>query len=136
MIRKAELDDVRKIVDLLREFHSQADQPQEFNDDDAHKFIRSMVFSPSAIMMVSDNGMICGMIVPSPINSAWRYLMEFYWYAKDGSGQKLLRAFEGAGEEMGVNEIRVSHRDSTSKVGRYLMKRGYQRNSTDYARII
>lgn len=136
MIKKAELEDVRKIVDLLCEFHSQAGQPQDFIDDDAHKFVRFMIFSPSAIMLVSDNGMICGLLVQCPINSEWLMALELYWYAKDGNGALLMNAFEKASIDMGAHEIRITHRDPTPKIGRFLRLIGYNPSEVSHARII
>lgn len=133
-MRRARFSDIDRIVKLLERFHAQADQWQDFVRKDTERFIRNMM--PNGTVLVSDGGVICGFVTSSPVNSQWLIAMELYWYAEDGSGERLLQGFEQAAREQGANEIRMSHRASTGKVGRHLEKRGYRHDETVYARIL
>ena len=132
MIRKAELRDAKKITDLLQRFHSQSNQPQEFIFADMFSFIEEMI--ETQIVIVGDSSVICGIVVASPLNSNWRTSMELYWYAEDGSGVRLLTAFEKASKKMGADEVRLAHFVQNPKVGRYLIKKGYCLDEIVYSR--
>ena len=136
MIRPATEDDLPQIVEIVRGFHGEANQPQEFDENDMWNFMAGMIGLHDAIVLMSGNGFICGIVTPSPVNQKWKIAMELCWYARDMSGFKLLREFENTAKEMGVSEIRISHRATTPKVGRYLNSKGYRHDETVHTRIV
>lgn len=135
MIRDAEFSDVSNITDMLAEFHAEADQPYEFRRADTVQFVRNMIASPAGIVLTSGGGFVCGLLTPCPANNRWNMGMELYWWAKDGKGGSLMKAFKKKALEMGANEIRVSHRASTPKVGTFLERDGFSLDENVYARV-
>jgi N-acetylglutamate synthase-like GNAT family acetyltransferase len=136
MIREATIADLPMIVDLLQEFHSGTEQPQGFVRGDVYDFMRGMIEGDSAIVLVSGKGLICGFVMPTVANKAWLVCLELYWYAKDGKGYKLMKAFTDRAKELGVNEVRFSHRSATPKIGKYLEKQGYSLDEQVYKRLL
>ena len=136
MIREAKLSDLPMIVDLLEEFHNEADQPQEFIREDMGEFMSGMIEMDGAIVLVSGNGLICGFLMPSPVNRLWTVCLELYWYAKDGKGNQLMKSFMKQAAELGVDELRVSHQSITPKVGKYLKGLGFSRDENVYKRLV
>ncbi len=135
MIRDATLDDADMIVELWGRFHAQASPPYEFVADDASAFIGGMIESQDAIVLVSGRGVVCGFLVPAPVNFAWKIAMELCWWAEDGKGGELMKAFKKQALDMGADEIRISCRASTPKIGSHLERTGFALDEQVYTRI-
>ena len=135
MIRTALIKDVPRIVDMMQEFHAEADQPQEFDSASAFIFMSNMI-SDNHIVYVSEKGFICGFVAPSPVNDEWKIGLELYWFAKDGKGSQLMNAFTEAAERRGAKEVRFSHRANTPKIEQHLLKIGYAHDEQVYTRVI
>lgn len=135
MIREATNNDVAKIVDLLERFHADAEQPQRFIEKDTTVFMAGMIESPDAIVLISEDGLICGLIGSSPINSSWKIAFELFWYATDGQGSALLDEYMKKTDELGVDEVRLSHRAVTPKVGNHFNRMGLAHDETVYSRL-
>lgn len=132
--RDAVASDLPMIVDLLEQFHGEADQPQEFNRQDTVEFMAGMI--ENHIVIVSENGVICGIIAPTPVNKAWKVAFELYWYAKDGKGGKLLMNFMKTARELGASEIRLSSRVTTPKIGKFLERMGFSHDEQVYRSVV
>lgn len=135
MIRTAIIKDVPNIVRMMREFHSEAKQLQEFDDISAYNFMANMIHE-NHIVYVSKGGFICGFVTPSPINSEWKIAMELFLWAKDGKGVQLMNAFTEAAERRGASEVRFSCRANTPKFENHLQRVGYTHDEQVYTRVI
>lgn len=135
MIRTALIKDVPHIVDMMRDFHASADQPQEFDGASAFLFISDMIHN-NHIAYVSKGGFICGFVTPSPVNSEWKIALELYLWAEDGKGVQLMNAFTEAAERRGAKEVRFSCRANTPKFENHLHRVGYSHDEQVYTRVL
>ena len=135
MIKPAILSDASRIVDMMGEFHNAANQPQEFDPASAFITISNMI-EADQLVFISENGFICGSLMPSPVNFSWMLALELYWWSKDGKGVQLMNAFIAEAIGRGANEILVSHRAATPRIGRYMERSGFSHDGTVYRRLI
>ena len=135
MIRAAKQSDIPMIVALWEDFHAEANPPYSFDKPSAYAFVGGMIESKDAIVLVSSRGVICGFVTPNPVNFEWKMAMELYWWAEDGKGGELMKAFKKQARDMGADEIRISCRASTPKVGNHLERTGFALDEQVYTRI-
>lgn len=131
MIRYAHLTDVPRIVALAREEHAMSSMrgiafDATFTSEVAHGFV-SLV---GRTLLISDGGYLAGMVQPLGFTER-KIALEFAWYANDGSGFELLRAFEVWAKRMGAVKV-VAHdmQMRESRLQRALVRKGYSLMST------
>ena len=135
MIRKATMWDMAHIEDMGRKFHAASGQPHGFNAQATMEFVGGMIESPSAIVLVSNDGFIGGTLSPAYCDPDWIMAVELFWWA-GGSGLKLLKAFEEWAIKIGANEVRMTSLISLDRAGKILTRKGYQAAEISYTRII
>ncbi len=108
-MRKATVDDVPFLVEMGHKFHAAAQLPFPAEQGAVETAIRQMI--EQGVVFVTERGAIGGMLSRAWINPAWVYAAEFFWWAEDGKGRALLRAFEEWARDNGANEIRMSALD-------------------------
>ena len=134
-IRKAVPSDMRFIITegiKFMEYH-----PLSYKKDIDPKELISLtdtVIKDHIILIAEQNGkqagVIAGIIAPNPFNTKYLGLAELMWWVKEeyrGSSHalKLLRAFEEAGKERGVDYITMVRTMYTPELDKVYKKRGY-----------
>jgi hypothetical protein len=108
-MRFATLSDIPRIVELAREEHS--DSPwaggMEFDSRVVAETAESFIVHIGKTLMVTGGGYLAGYMQPLGF-SRRTVAVEFAWYAKDGSGMKLLSFFEDWARKMGAVGVVVS----------------------------
>lgn len=83
-----------------------------------------LMTSPSGFVALSANGFIAGEVVNSYFDGA-QHAQELGWYAPDGNGLALLKAFEAWANGLGCEAIRFSTRPEPGREAILLKRRGY-----------
>ena len=129
MIRPATGSDVLSIVDMIERLRAAVDGPIPVDRAHAAAVVASLIADPDALVLVSDKGFIAGRLTPTIINPA-RIASELGWWAADGSGLRLLRAFERWAAERGALLVQLS----TGAVGPNMSRLGYRRAEQAWVR--
>lgn len=126
MVREATFDDIPAIMALGREFADEAGVTARVGWDDASVWdlLAGMIESPDGILLVSDNGMIGGVVYPHPF-SGMRVFVEMFWRAKDGQGTALLAAAEAAAKARGAERMFMIAMDDMERTRRLYARIGY-----------
>ena len=131
MIRPATGSDVLPIVEMIERLRAAVDGPIPVDRAHTAAVVASMIADPDALVLVSGAGFIAGRLTPTIINPA-RIAQELGWWAADGSGLRLLRAFERWATDRGATLVQLS----TGAVGPDLSRLGYRRAELAWARAI
>ena len=134
MIRAATAQDVPRIVEMGQRFHTAASLPMRFDAGAVAEMLSGMVASDSAALLVSDYGMIGGVLAPAYCDPAWVMAVELFWWA-DRDGLALLRAFETWGRENGAHEIRMTSLAALPRADAILRRKGYAATEISYAKV-
>lgn len=129
MIRPATGGDVLSIVDMIERLRAAVDGPIPVDRAHAAAVVASLIADPDALVLVSDRGFVAGRLTPTIINPA-PIAQELGWWAADGSGLRLLRAFERWAAERGATLVQLS----TGPVGPDLSRLGYRRAEQAWVR--
>lgn len=126
MIREATFDDIPAIMALGREFADEAGVTARVGWDDAcvWDLLAGLIESPDGILLVSENGMIGGVVYPHPF-SGLRVFVEMFWRAKDGNGLALLSAAEEAARQRGAAQMVMIAMDDMARTRRLYSRIGY-----------
>lgn len=122
LIRPATMDDVLRIVAMVEALRSAVSGPVPVDRTQTAATVARLIGDPDGAVFVSRGGFIAGALVPTIINPA-RIAQELGWFAKDGSGLRLLRAFEAWASTRGATLVQLS----TSPDGPDLSRLGYRR---------
>ena len=138
IIRKAEPDDVKEIMNLLYEFYVYSDhQKYNLNFDymRSAKYLQDSITNNSFVVLVAEVsekivGHIGGVINPWKGDFTQWMLSELVWWVKPGNpniGLKLLEEFENTAMERGIKYCIVCSLDSQDNKGmeRIYKNRGY-----------
>lgn len=134
MIRPATLADVLPILE----------QAQRFNDRyytvplDIKKALNWITYViEDGVALVSDKGgFIGGIKVTDPARN-WDVLVEVCWYSEDRTGAYLLKAFNAAGIELGVDEVRMTTLTASPPIAEHMLNRlGYKPMEVSYSLIL
>ena len=131
LIREATEADVMRIVDMVEDLRAAVSGLMPVSRPWTAAMVAGLIQSPDAIVLVSDGGFIAGSLQPTIINPA-RVAMEHGWFARDRSGLRLLRAFEGWAAERGVVMVKMS----TGAVGPDLGRLGYTMTEQNWVKSI
>ena len=131
MIRPASETDVMRIVDLVEDLRAAVDGLMPVSRPWTAAMVAGLIQSPDAIVLVSDGGFIAGSLQPTIINPA-RVAMEHGWFARDRSGLRLLRAFEGWAADRGAVMVKMS----TGAAGPDLGRLGYTMTEQNWVKSI
>lgn len=131
MIRPAAGSDVLSIVDMIERLRAAVDGPIPVDRAHTASVVAGLIADPDALVLVSGAGFIAGRLTPTIINPA-PIASEMGWWAADGSGLRLLRAFERWAAERGALLVQLS----TGSAGPDLSRLGYRRAEQAWVRVI
>ena len=120
-----------RIVDLVEDLRAAVDGLMPVSRPWTAAMVAGLIQSPDAIVLVSDGGFIAGSLQPTIINPA-RVAMEHGWFARDRSGLRLLRAFEGWAADRGAVMVKMS----TGAAGPDLGRLGYTMTEQNWVKSI
>lgn len=111
---------------LGKEFADEAGVTARAGWDDAHveALLETLIESDDGILLVSDDGMIGGIVYPHPF-SGKRMFVEMFWRARDGNGLALLKAAEEAARERGASQSIMVAMDDMKRTRRLYGAIGY-----------
>ena len=108
MIREATPSDLPLIVDLGRRFYAATGQPGVWNNQSVWGFCGNLIATPGQTILVSQQGMIGGVIVPLYWDHEYLLAHEAFWWSEDRQGRHLLEAFEAWARAHGAREVHMS----------------------------
>lgn len=121
--------DVLRIVDMIEALRVAVGGPVPVDRAHTAAAVARLIDSDSGIVLVTGGGFIAGALVPTIINPA-PVAQELGWFATDGSGLRLLRAFEAWARGRGAMLIQLS----TAPDGPDLTRLGYRRAETAWVK--
>ena len=121
VIRLAEPGDVLHIVDLIEDLRTAVGGPIPVDRAWTARTVAGLIADPDGAVWVSAGGFIAGALRPTIINPA-PIAYELGWFARDGSGLRLLRAFEAWARARGAALVQLS----TGAEGLELSRLGYR----------
>ena len=126
MIRPATLQDIPAVMALGREFADEAGVTARIGWDDerVEGLLTALIESPDGVLLVSENGMIGGIVCEHPFSGA-RLFMEMFWRAKDGNGLALLQAAEAEAKARGASRMAMIAMDEMDRTKRLYGRLGY-----------
>ena len=132
MIRKATHDDLSMVIDFGRDFHALSPWREiPFDADSTKDFCARLI--DGGVILLSDTGMIGGLLNPLYLNPSYVIACEMFWWAKSG-GRELMEAFEAWGDEQGVFGFQFSALgdDKADRMDRLFDLAGYRKVETGY----
>lgn len=132
MIRKATHDDLDTVVSMGADFHAYSPWSAiPFDRDSTKDFCGRLV--DGGVILISDHGMIGGLVNPLYFNPAYLIGCELFWWAKSG-GKDLMTAFEDWGMEQGVSAFQFSALgdDKSERMALLFDRAGYRKVETGY----
>ena len=121
-VRPATGADILRVVDMVEALRAAVGGPVTVDRPWTAQVIARLIASPDAGVWVSGAGFIAGSLQPTVISPA-PIAMEHGWWAGDGSGLRLLRAFEAWAAGRGAALVQLS----TGPEGPDLARLGYRR---------
>lgn len=128
-VRIATPADILSIVDQVEALREAVAGPVAVDRPHTAATLARLIASEDGAVFVSDGGFIAGLLTPTIINPR-PVAQELGWHATDGSGLRLLRAFEGWARERGAMLIMLS----TAPEGPDLSRLGYRRAETAWVK--
>lgn len=134
MIRQATAEDVPAIVEMGREFHAYSPwRGVPFDAVAVAEFARRLI--EGGVVLLSERGMIGGLLSPLYFNPAHVVAVELFWWAK-AEGGALRAAFEEWGRNAGAHAVQFSalgdaHAEAMDRMFR---RHGYARIETGYVK--
>lgn len=122
LVRRAVLSDIPGIVDMIEDLRGAVNGPVPVDRAWTSQTLARLMTTQSAVVFMTAGGFIAGSLQPTVINPA-PIAMEHGWWASDGSGLRLLRAFEKWARAEGATLIQLS----TGVEGLDLTRLGYRR---------
>lgn len=136
MIRKATHDDLPMVVSFGRDFHAVSPWREiPFDGDSTSAFCSKLI--DGGVILVSDTGMIGGLMNPLYFNPSYVVACELFWWAKSG-GRELMEAFESWAEKEGALALQFSALgdDKEERMARLFDRAGYRKVETGYFKEI
>lgn len=136
MIREATYADLNRLIVMGEKFHQKSDMVAPFRDEDTANFLIGLIDSPQGVVLVSDEGMIGGQLVPAYCAHDWTMAVELFWWAEDGNGRQLLNAFEEWAQASGADEVRMTTLPHLVAAEKIMNRRGYDAKEISYSRLV
>ena len=135
MVRTAALADIPALLAMGEAFHAAGQLPCAFNLDAMASVLQTMIEADSAVVLMTERGVIGGAINPAYCDPSWTYAVELFWWAQ-GDGLKLLRAFEGWAQQAGAKELRMTSLATLPRADRLLRCVGYAPAEVSYSKVM
>ncbi len=133
MIRTALAEDIPAVVGMGASFHAQSELPFDYDPDAFADFAQGLI--TSGTILLSDTGMIGGVIAPAYCGPSYRMAVEMFWWA-ERDGLALLRAFEAWAASEGANEVRLSTLAALPRAGALIQRKGYAPVEISYRKVV
>lgn len=126
-VRRAVVADLPRIIEYVQALTLAIDGPCEVDPKVTRETLLHFIANPNAAVFVSDAGFLAGSLGATLISSE-RFAHECGWFAKDGSGVRLLKAFEAFAAQHGarVRLSTASWEATPPKLRIWLQARGYR----------
>lgn len=131
MIRAARIGDIFRVVDMVSELRASVCGAVPIDRPWTARTLAELISNPDGAVWVSEAGFLAASIQRSVVNPA-PIAVEHGWFAKDGSGLKLLRFYESWARKKGASFVTLS----TGPVGPDLSRLGYRRAEQAWVRVI
>jgi GNAT superfamily N-acetyltransferase len=127
MIRPATLGDIPALLEMGKAFADEAGVTARvgWDDDSVAEMLEGLILSDDGIVLVSERGMIGGVVYPHPFNASVRVFVEMFWRAEDGQGLGLLKAAEAQAEARGATKSVMVAMDGMERTQRLYGRLGY-----------
>ena len=136
-IRRATLQDIPRLMGMAAAEHAKsrlAGVP--FDTTRAEQAFKRFIEELSTVVFVSENGFIMGMVQPLIFSRLWN-AYEVAWYAADGKGMALLKAFVQWATAMQAVEVVVHNYAgviATEKFTRVMARKGFDNLGCAYSK--
>lgn len=138
-IRNAVKADIPRIVEMGERFFKAMARSDigAYSHETAKQTARMLIDNPLGILLVSDTGMIGGMVYPFYMTGELT-AQEFFWWSEGTGGRSLLRAFEVAAKIRGARTVNMIVIETLfpERVARIYMKAGYSPAERTYIKEI
>jgi GNAT superfamily N-acetyltransferase len=135
MVRLAAPDDIPALLEMGKQFHAESRMPFAFDLGVMGEVLARLIASDSAVVLMTDRGVIGGMLNAAYCDPAWVYAVEMFWWAR-GDGMALLKEFEGWAQRAGAKEVRMTSLASLPRADLLLRRFGYTQAEISYSKVI
>lgn len=138
-VRRAVFEDIPRLVELAAMEHAMsrfASAP--FNEQVASHAFAQAVRAMHMVVFFSGGGYLAGMVQPMLFHRGWN-AYELAWFAQDGSGMALLRAFKDWASSMRAQEVVVHNYAGVieeRRMSRALSRHGFKPVGSSYAHAV
>lgn len=136
MIRPATYDDFPMMLEMGRAFAEEAGVIARVGWDDASVIDTLETLIDSGILLVSEQGMIGGLVAQHPFNHAVKVFSELFWRAEDGQGLALLKEAERLAKEQGATVSAMVAMDGMDRTRRLYKKLGYEYCEGQFMKVL
>jgi GNAT superfamily N-acetyltransferase len=116
-------------------FHAESMMPFSFDTDAMSSVLEKMIEADGATVLMTQKGVIGGVLNPAYCDPAWIYAVELFWWAH-GDGFALLRAFERWAHQAGAEEVRMTSLAVLPRADRLLRCVGYIPAEVSYSKVM
>lgn len=134
-VRAAAHDDIPALLEMGRAFHAASGMPFAFDVDVMTGVFTRMIDADEATVLMTDRGMIGGMLNPAYCDPSWVYAVEMFWWAR-GDGLALLHAFEEWAQNAGASEVRMTSLAALPRADGILRRVGYAPAEISYSKVV
>lgn len=122
-VRPAVEADLPLILELGAALHAAIRLPGTYDRASFEGFVLPLLYRGG--VFVSRRGMIGGIVWPSMWNNEYLIATEGFWWAEDGHGLALVRAFEAWARSEGASEVQVGTHQAYRRKAVSRLLRGY-----------
>lgn len=134
-IRHATPGDIPALLEMGQAFHAASGMAFRFDLDAMRDLLGKMIEADGAVILMTDRGVIGGMLNPAYCDPSWVYAVEMFWWAK-GDGLALLRAFEDWAHHAGASEVRMTSLAALPRADAILRRVGYVPAEISYSKVV
>jgi len=134
-VRPAALGDIPALLEMGKAFHAESGMPFNFDVDAVASVLTNMIGADSAAILMTERGVIGGLLQPAYCDPEWIYAVELFWWAR-GDGLALLRAFERWAQQAGAREVRMTSLAALPRADRLLRCVGYAPAEVSYSKAV
>lgn len=106
----------------------------EYHAETVGEMLAGMIDNPNAVVLMTDYGLIGGVLAPAYTNKNWIMAVELFWWAERG-GIALLRAFEDWAAPL-AQEVRMTSLSSLERADALLRRKGFAPTEISYSKVI
>jgi hypothetical protein len=144
-VREASEKDIDKLLIMARSFIKDLRHPLNVPVDDISltKTIENLISSPDAVVLMTDNGAIGGLVFPYFFNASVKTGQELFWWVNEdcrgtGEGKMLHEGFSDWVGKMGATSITMAclNNENLERLSALYVDAGYMPTETNFVREI